>query len=83
MSLTPDEVEQERGRFEAWIRSAYVGNADLATVRGDYAEMFTWCHWTGWLAAIESERERVSNDQLERHAADSGGDVLGEASKRW
>lgn len=58
MSLTPDEVKQERGRFEAWIRSAYVGNADLATVRGDYAEMFTWCHWTGWLAAIESERER-------------------------
>lgn len=74
MRLTPDEIEQERTRFEAWIRSAYAGNADLATLKGKYAERFTWCHWYGWLAAIESERERVRQEQ---DAADKVSENLG------
>lgn len=68
MQLTPDEIEAERERFEAWMRVAYARNADLATVKGDYANTFTWSHWTGWLAAIESERERVRQRQEDAEA---------------
>lgn len=68
MTLTPDEIEAERERFEAWIRLAYARNADLATVKGDYANTFTWSHWQGWLAAIASERDRRKH---ERDAAEA------------
>lgn len=65
MPLTPDEIEQERPRFEPWIRSAYAENADLSTVNGEYIERFTWCHWQGWIAAIESKRERVEQSKVD------------------
>lgn len=66
--MTPDEIEAERECFEAWIRKAYAGNAELATVKSEYASMFTWSHWQGWLAAIASERARRKQEQDEAEA---------------
>ena len=62
MSLAPDEIEQERTRFEAAMqkmgRVGYIEWSDgLPVWTSDKAD------WQIWLAAIESERERVRNEQ--------------------
>jgi len=74
MSLTPSEIKAEREWFEAWMRKSYVGNADLARstgealAKGEYMSTFTLSHWLGWLAAIESERDRVRQRQEDAEA---------------
>lgn len=51
MSLTPDEIEAERTRFEAW-QDAFIVERDVPP-----------SGFRSWLAAIESERERVRKAQ--------------------
>ena len=69
MSLTPDEIEAERKRFEAWWYDTFC-EKDLPPVAyfqagrmNDYMSDLVGRSFRGWLAAIESERERVRKEQ--------------------
>lgn len=64
MSLTPDEIEAERKRFEAWWYGLYGAkclelNAYFQRLGNGYLSERIEGQWKTWLAAIESERERV------------------------
>ena len=64
MSLTPDEIEAERKRFEAWWYGLYGAkclelNAYFQRLGNGYLSWRIEGQWKTWLAAIESERERV------------------------
>ena len=64
MSLTPDEIEAERKRFEAWWYGNYGAKinppvAYFQWLGNGYLSDRIEGQWQTWLAAIESERERV------------------------
>lgn len=68
MSLTPDEIEAERKRFEAWWYGLYGAkclelNAYFQRLGNGYLSWRIEGQWKTWLAAIESERERVRKSQ--------------------
>lgn len=73
MSLTPDEIEAERKRFEAWWYGLYGAKINPPTSyfqflgNGYLSERIEW-KWRTWLAAIESERERVRKEQDDAEA---------------
>lgn len=63
MSLTPDEIEAERERFEAWWAKRW-GNGTKPEREGKgYWGGPAHHAWFGWLAAIESDRDRVRQRQ--------------------
>ena len=63
MSLTPDEIESERTRFEASMTARHVNVNFRRDCTGGYEAAWVHHQWQGWLAAIESERERVRKSQ--------------------
>lgn len=74
MPLTPDEIEAERGRFEAWWYDRY-GSRRLPIevfvhkkTAGGYWNDDMQKQWESWIAAIESERERVRQRQDDAEA---------------
>ena len=64
MQLTPDEIEAERERFEAWITAKYGTLCFARDANGAYRP---WINetWQGWLAAIASERARRKQEQAD------------------
>ena len=63
MPLTPDEIDQERKRFEAWWYGNYGAKinppvAYFQWLGNGYLSDRIEGQWQTWLAAIESERER-------------------------
>lgn len=89
MSLTPEEAEAERKRFEAWWYGLYGAKINPPTSyfqflgNGYLSERIEW-KWRTWLAAIESERERVRHpDYLWQYWHISGVKVICETSSRW
>ena len=67
MQLTPDEIEAERERFEAWITAKYGTLCFARDANGAYRP---WINetWQGWLAAIASERARRKQGEDEAEA---------------
>lgn len=64
MSLTPEESEAERKRFEAWwlpnvlgfvVEPTYIANRGYLLLNIQRA-------WEAWLAGVASERERVRQE---------------------
>lgn len=69
MRLTPDEIEQERTRFEAWWYGNYGAKikppvAYFQWLGNGYLSDRIEGQWQSWIAAIESERERVSENAI-------------------
>ena len=64
MSLTPDEIESERTRFEASMTARHVNVNFRRDCTGGYEAAWVHHQWQGWLAAIESERERASDNAV-------------------
>lgn len=67
MSLTPEEAEAERKRFEAWWYGLYGAkiNPPIAYFQflgNGYLSERIEGQWHTWLSAIESERERVRQE---------------------
>lgn len=58
MTLTPDEIEAERQRFEAWWAKRW-GNGTTPEREGKgYWSGPAFHAWYGWLAAIETGESR-------------------------
>lgn len=63
MTLTPEEIEAERERFEAWANDVSDRKFCLSKIGDEYQGIIADCHWQGWLAAIASERDRRKQEQ--------------------
>lgn len=60
--MTTDEIEAERQRFEAWMTAKY-GNVGFGRDAAGAYRPWINENWTGWLAAIASERDRRKQEQ--------------------
>lgn len=50
--MTPDQIEAERVRFEAWMRT-YRYQCGLMRISDSYVSTSTFFAWEGWLARAE------------------------------
>jgi hypothetical protein len=61
MTLTPDQIEAERARFEAWAKTkgwrphAFRRQSD----NGEYFYGSSFHAWQGWLAAKQDAKEQA------------------------
>ena len=54
--MTPERIEQEREKFEAWMAELYPTNPQTERVGDEYSRLGTQYKWEGWQAkAAQSE----------------------------
>lgn len=59
MQLTPDEIEAERERFEAWVRDKSPLKFGLTRLGDGYHHVVADNYWRGWLAAKQDAKEQA------------------------
>lgn len=60
--MTPEELEQERVKFEAWALSEWNASVNLTRhtiIPAAYSNQLTHAVWNGWLAAKEDARREI------------------------
>lgn len=59
MQLTPDEIEAERVRFEAWMTKRHGTLNFRREFTSEYEVWWIYHAWQGWLAAKQDAKEQA------------------------